>query len=647
MTHTQHTVAATFFAALLAATSLTPSAALAADAAPRALKSAGPADAPKWGAHLDLEGKWGNRRSLGDIGLFAPLWQSPTSLFFTDIRGRLDDQDSREGNFGFGLRHMLPSGWNAGVYGYYDARRTGHGSFFQQATLGTELLSADFDLRVNGYLPFGKREHGIGGAGGTPFAEFANGTIEIVTPGGGFVERALRGFDAEIGWRLPVFPVDSVTQVRAYGGGFWFDGEGFIRDIAGPRGRVELSFEQPSGPWAGSRLTLGAEVQHDDVRGTNAFAVARLRIPLQPVERSARRLSPQESRMTERVVRDVDIVAGQGSKGATTETREAAINVYNNETVTDVVQVDAAGGQAALLAAIAANNDGSIIIANGAFAVATTTQPKANQTLLGGGAQLPLEGAVSGKQVTFTAPGAAGSLAGTFGGGVGLITLAGAPNSVVGGLTLVNNADNGGYGIYSVFSAGATAFGNTISTPLPASTPASSNFGIYIHQDSDNTRLIGNTITTAGASSHGIQVQDNTGTSLTNNTVTAIGVGARALHFFNAANASATGNTVTAVADSVVLATSNNFTLTGNTIQATGLSSSGLVVSGSTDLTVANNTFGPVIDGFGIFALNNSAFVTAGSTGNIDVSTPFARCGGDGTATGTVSFTTAPNCVFP
>ncbi len=374
-------------AALLAGTCLSRDAALAADAQANPVLKSAAADAPKWGPHLDLEGKWGNRRSLGDIGLFAPLWQSPTSLFFTDIRGRLDDRDSREGNFGFGLRHMLPSGWNAGIYGYYDARRTGNGNFFQQATLGAELLSSDFDLRVNGYLPFGKRKYGIGGTGGAPFAEFANGTIEIVTPGGGFVERALRGFDAEIGWRVPVFPVDSFTQVRAYAGGFWFDGDGFVQDIAGPRGRIEFSFEQPSGPWAGSRLTLGAEVQHDDVRGTNAFAVARLRIPLQPVERSARRLTPQESRMTERVVRDVDIVAGQGSKGTTAETREAAINVYNNETVTDVVQVDAAGGQAALLAAISANGNGSIVIANGAFAVAAATQPKPNQTLLGGGTQ--------------------------------------------------------------------------------------------------------------------------------------------------------------------------------------------------------------------------------------------------------------------
>src|SRR5690606_1566670 len=81
------------------------------------------ADIPKWGAHLDFEGRWGNKRSLGDAGLFAPLWQSPSSLLFTDIRARFDSDDGREGNFGLGFRHMLDNGWNLGVYGYYDLRR--------------------------------------------------------------------------------------------------------------------------------------------------------------------------------------------------------------------------------------------------------------------------------------------------------------------------------------------------------------------------------------------------------------------------------------------------------------------------------------------------------------------------------------------
>ena len=68
------------------------------------------AEAPKWGAHLDFEGRWSNARTLGDAGLFAPLWQSRDTLVFTDIRGKFNSQDGREGNFGLGIRHMLDSG---------------------------------------------------------------------------------------------------------------------------------------------------------------------------------------------------------------------------------------------------------------------------------------------------------------------------------------------------------------------------------------------------------------------------------------------------------------------------------------------------------------------------------------------------------
>ena len=284
------------------------------------------ADTPKWGAHLDFEGRWSNARTLGDAGLFAPLWQSRDTLLFTDIRGKFDSQDGREGNFGLGIRHMLSNGWNVGGYGYVDARRTPLGNHFNQVTLGVEALSADVDLRLNVYAPFGKTSRQIGETGGNPFADFSNGVIQVVTPERTqIIERAMAGVDGEFGWRAPVFDVEALTQVRLYGGGFYFSGNGVTPDIAGPRGRVEFSVDDLFG-FSHARLTLGAEVQHDDVRGTQGFAVARLRVPLQQ-ETKAPRLTAQERRMTERVVRDVDIVSGAG-RGAqlATEKREAAID---------------------------------------------------------------------------------------------------------------------------------------------------------------------------------------------------------------------------------------------------------------------------------------------------------------------------------
>jgi len=98
----------------------------------------------------------------------------------------------------------------------------------------------------------------------------------------------LNGFDAEVGWRLPLLPIESHAQIRAYAGGFWFDGAGLIYDIYGPRGRIEVSFDEPLG-LAGARFTLGAEAQHDQVRGAQNYAMALLRLPLQAPDQASRR----------------------------------------------------------------------------------------------------------------------------------------------------------------------------------------------------------------------------------------------------------------------------------------------------------------------------------------------------------------------
>ncbi|MBN8967127.1 MAG: inverse autotransporter beta domain-containing protein [Rhizobiales bacterium] len=497
------------------------------------------ADPGKWGAHLDFEGRWGNARSLGDAGLFAPLWQNQTSLLFTDLRGRLDSQDG-QGNFGLGYRHMLTSGWNLGVYGYYDVRRTSFGNMFNQVALGAEMLSADWDLRTNLYAPFGARSRQIAlSGGGNPFAEFANDTIQIVTPGlYQLVERALTGFDGEIGWRAPVFDVDALTQLRLYGGGFYFDGGGVTRDIAGPRGRIEFSIDDVAG-FSGARLTLGAEVQRDDVRRTQGFAVARLRVPLQ-AEKAPPRLSAQERRMTERVVRDVDIVSATGrGPRSRAEIREAAIDTWNGKTVTGVVQA-APAAAVNLQVQLDAMDAGSIVILNGAPILFGETTVKAGQTLIGGGTTLALRGATTGAAVNFIAPGAPGNLTGPtlMAPVVGL-----GAGSVVGGLTIGNTA---GF-----------------------------------------------------ASNHAIQAVD-----------------------------------------------ANGAVIFGNTIMTQATTGNGIYVSNSRGVTISGNQFG-AIGGNVINAANGSSFTPASAGNSVTGPVGGTRCGGDGTASGTVSFAAGADCTYP
>ena len=117
--------------------------------------------APKWTPHIDVEGKTGTKRNLGEADLFVPLAQDGTTLLFSSLRTRMDDSDGLEGNFGLGLRHMLESGWNLGAYAYFDRRKSELENYFSQVTLGLEALSLDWDLRANAYLPQGRRSHQV------------------------------------------------------------------------------------------------------------------------------------------------------------------------------------------------------------------------------------------------------------------------------------------------------------------------------------------------------------------------------------------------------------------------------------------------------------------------------------------------------
>jgi hypothetical protein len=286
-------------------------------------------DDSKWKPYIDLGGKVGNERSLAETNLFIPLLQDNKSLIFGDIRGRIDARENQEGNFGVGFRHMLDQGWNLGMYSFYDRRRTEDSSFFNQITFGVEALSFDWDLRGNYYQPFGDKENVISSTGGTgpASASLSGGSIIITSPGQQIVtERALPGFDGEVGWRIPVWGVDSSTQLRAYVGGYHFDDK-FSEAVTGPRMRLQLTLAELNDIWSDARIDVGAEVQHDDPRGTQGFGSLRVRFPLQAMvsNEAPRKLNAMEQRMTEPLVRDIDIVSGKITQGEATKVEQAVI----------------------------------------------------------------------------------------------------------------------------------------------------------------------------------------------------------------------------------------------------------------------------------------------------------------------------------
>jgi hypothetical protein len=169
--------------------------------------------APKWDAWLDGGAFYNNRdEKRGESTLWVPFMQSPMSVFFGEVRGKIFEESQREGNFALGYRQMLGNGWNLGAWGGYDVRSTSLGSTFSQMSGGVEALSKNWDLRINGYVPFDESEtissSSISTGGGAPTV-LLNGNSILLQTGlysttSTLAELALGGFDTEIGMRLPV-----------------------------------------------------------------------------------------------------------------------------------------------------------------------------------------------------------------------------------------------------------------------------------------------------------------------------------------------------------------------------------------------------------------------------------------------------------
>lgn len=468
------------------------------------------ASAPKWGPHLDFEGKAGTDRNLGETDLFIPLSQDDTTLFFTNLRARMDDNDSREGNFGLGVRHMLDSGWNLGGITYFDRRQSPMGNMFNQLTFGAEALSMDWDLRANAYVPVGRTSHDEDSLS----TATVSGT-SIIFRGG--EERSLGGFDAELGWRTPLFDEDAGQQLRLYGGGYRFSDER-AGLIAGPRGRLDLTFDEVPFLWQGSRFSLGAEVQHDDPRGTQSFASFRLRIPLQVFSnrQAVRRdLSPIEKRMTDPVIRDIDVVTEAGTFGQA----ETATTMSGGT----ISVLDSASTTTANLATAVANaGANSTVILQGSFTGMNNAKItlQSGQTLMGSGTMVVKS--PSGRTATVSMGAASISGTGQVASSVAsLIQMAN--NSTLDNITLSNSA-NGGNGVATILVSGVSNVTIKNST-LTGSTTGNSSTPIFIESGASNITITGNTLSAVGGGSQraagGAMMNVASNVTFSNNSVSA------------------------------------------------------------------------------------------------------------------------------
>lgn len=490
---------------------------------------------PKWGPHLDLEGKGGTDRNLGETDLFIPLWQDQDTLTFTSLRARMDDNNSHEGNFGLGIRQMLDTGWNIGGYGYFDRRHSPYGNKFNQLTFGAEALSLDWDFRANAYMPIGTTQYMEDSLSTVD----VSGTTLMYSQG---EERAMHGFDGEIGWRIPLFEADAGQQLRAYAGGYRFT-ENNVDTIQGPRGRLDLTFDEVPFLWEGSRFSLGAEIQHDTPRGTQGFASFRLRIPLQDFGDAPKsRLTAMERRMTDPIIRDIDVVSQAGQFSDPSEITQTA----DGETITLLNSNSTSAGDFATAIANAGANS-TVVLSGNYTNINSTMTVQDGQTIVGGGA-LDIK-TPTGRSVTVAIPDASISGEGAVPGGGANRFFDMADNSSLIGIT-ANLTKTGSTAIAKIVGKQNVTIRNSKLTTT--TTGGSTTASIFEIEDSHNITIENNNISVVANGSTAqllsIRGSNNSNISINDNTVSITGTAGTKKYIVLAGsveitNLSGTGNT--------------------------------------------------------------------------------------------------------
>ena len=335
--------------------------------------------------------------AIGMFDLFVPLLGDSGQLLFADGRATFGgENDVTQGSIGLGYRTRFGGEWVIGINGYVDYLRSDYDHNFAQLGVGVEALGRDLEFRANVYAPVGDVEKSVA-ALNAAVIEYGRLLFRAGQ------ETAMRGVDAEAGYRLPLFAADDLTQLKAYVRGYWYEGNGF-EDVPGVAARVELSRAGLPSLGNGSRFTLVAGVGYDDERRTYGTLLARLRVPLGDTSGQA----PHDS-LYRRIERSDEIRTHAGATGRA----EKAIYVETGQAAGRVVRVGEGDTASSANNALSAAGDGALVLASGEVELNDTLQLGTGQFLLGGGGSVMVRGAVSGGRATFHSFAPAATLTGT------------------------------------------------------------------------------------------------------------------------------------------------------------------------------------------------------------------------------------------
>ena len=170
-------------------------------------------------------------------GIWSP--QERDKFVFLDSRYHYEDNGQMISSTGLGYRMLTPcKNFIVGVNAFWDSIHSEQDNDFDQLGLGAEILSKWVDFRFNYYLPEGDQV----------LVDDKTNHHKKHTTGPGFVrtktklehfdrlEVALEGFNAEIGVNLPLC---KHTEVRLYGGYYYYDNPFRGGDFSGFKARLE------------------------------------------------------------------------------------------------------------------------------------------------------------------------------------------------------------------------------------------------------------------------------------------------------------------------------------------------------------------------------------------------------------------------
>ena len=221
------------------------------------------------GPRYDIGQFLGNRLGVSgadtNFNFLLPfLMGSENDVLFIDGRGVATQQGQGAASAGIGYRNYDPTlNRIFGLSGWVDYDQ-GHQRTYQQAGVSFESLGTWMDVRVNGYIPFGRESNLYSNTiTGTPFFSGSS----LVVNQRQLTESAYHGFDAEMGGPMPLL---GRYGVSGYVGGYWLDAR-TDKAAAGPRVRFEANVTD------GMRASVTAS--NDPVFGTNAWVNLNMTLP--------------------------------------------------------------------------------------------------------------------------------------------------------------------------------------------------------------------------------------------------------------------------------------------------------------------------------------------------------------------------------